>query len=100
VSRICEAISEMTGRDHTLLDRERVVARVNGTMIGWANYFCLGPVNKADQAVERHACKRLRQWLCTKGYGRDQEVSGDLHARSAGLVYLTKRARNSPWAIS
>jgi hypothetical protein len=66
VIRICEAISEMTGRDQTLLDQEIVVAKLNRTMIGWANYFCLGPVSKAYRAVEKHASKRLRQWLCAK----------------------------------
>ena len=35
-------------------------------MIGSANYFRLGPVSKAYRAVERHARKRLRQWLCAK----------------------------------
>src|SRR5438132_8671312 len=44
VQRICEAISEVTGRDQTLLDQEIVVAKLNRTMIGWANYFCLGTV--------------------------------------------------------
>jgi Group II intron, maturase-specific domain len=50
----------------TLLDQETVVAKLDRTMIGWANYFCLGPVSKAYRAVEKHACKRLRQWLCAK----------------------------------
>src|ERR1700681_3477430 len=66
VIRICEAISEMTGRDQTLLDQETVVAKLNRTIIGWANYFCLGPVSKAYRAVDSHACRRLRQWLCAK----------------------------------
>ena len=64
--RICAAISEATGRDQTLLDRQVVVAKLNRTMIGWANYFCLGPVSKAYRAVDQHARKRLRQWLCAK----------------------------------
>ena len=64
VIRICEAISEMTGRNQTLLDQEMVVGKLNRTMIGWANYFCLGPVSKAYRAVDQHARKRLRQWLC------------------------------------
>src|SRR5450759_498967 len=34
VIRICEAISEMTGRDQTLLDQEMVVAKLNRTIIG------------------------------------------------------------------
>jgi len=32
--RICETISEMTGRKQTLLDQEMVVAKLNRTMIG------------------------------------------------------------------
>jgi group II intron reverse transcriptase/maturase len=66
VSRICEAISSETGRNKTLLDQETVVGTLNRMMTGWANYFCLGPVSKACRAVERHAQKRLRQWLCAK----------------------------------
>jgi RNA-directed DNA polymerase len=51
VIRICEAISEMTGRNQTQLAQEMVVAKLNRTVIGWANYFCLGPVSKASPAV-------------------------------------------------
>jgi RNA-directed DNA polymerase len=96
VIRICEAISEMTGRDQTLLEQEIVVAKLNRTMIGWANYFCLGPVSKAYRAVESHACKRLRQWLCAK----HKVMSGTKRFSEAslynvlGLVRLTKRTRN------
>ena len=66
VIRICKAISSETGRNKTLLDQETVVGKLNRMMTGWANYFCLGPVSKAYRAVEQHARKRLRQWLCAK----------------------------------
>jgi RNA-directed DNA polymerase len=103
VIRICESISEMTGRDQTLLDQEIVVAKLNRTIIGWANYFCLGPVSTAYRAVEQHARKRLLQWLCAKhkpvwpAAHRFPETS--LH-EVLGLVCLTKRTRNFPWATS
>jgi RNA-directed DNA polymerase len=101
--RICEAISEMTGRDQTLLDQETVVAKLNRTMIGWANYFCLGPVSKAYRAVEKHACKRFRQWLCAKHKevwpGTKRFPKASLH-EVLGLVCLSKRTRNLPWATS
>jgi hypothetical protein len=103
VIRICEAISGMTGRDQTLLDQEMVVAKLNRTMIGWANYFCLGPVSQAYRAVDSHARKRLLQWLCAKhklvwpAANRFPEAS--LH-EVLGLVCLTKRPRNLPWATS
>jgi RNA-directed DNA polymerase len=102
VIRICEAISAMTGRDQTLLEQKIVVAKLNRTMIGWANYFCLGPVSKAYRAVESHACKRLRQWLCAK----HKVMSGTKRFSEAslydvlGLVRLTKRMRTLPWATS
>jgi len=66
VTRVCETISELTGRDQLLLDQEMVVAKLNRVLTGWANYFCLGPVSKAYRAVDEHAQKRLRQWLCAK----------------------------------
>jgi hypothetical protein len=103
VIRICEAISEMTGREQTLLDQEIVVAKLNRTIIGWANYFCLGPVSTAYRAVEQHARKRLLQWLCAKhklvwpAAKRFPEAS--LH-KVLGLVCLTKRTSNLPWATS
>jgi RNA-directed DNA polymerase len=103
VSRICEAISSETGRDKTLLDQTTVVGRLNRMMVGWANYFCLGPVSKAYRAVERHARTRLRRWLCTK-----HKVSWPATKRfpeaalhdELGLVRLTTRTRSFPWATS
>jgi RNA-directed DNA polymerase len=103
VKRLCEAISELTGRDQTLLNQEIVVARLNRVMSGWANYFCLGPVSKAYRAVDRHACQRLRQWLCAKhkvlGSGGQKFPEKALH-NVLGLVCLTARTRNFPWATS
>jgi len=99
VIRICEAISGMTGRDQTQLDQEMVVTKLNRTMIGWANYFCLGPVSTAYQAVDQHARNRLLQWLCAKhklvwpAAKRFPETS--LHD-VLGLVCLTKRTSNFP----
>jgi hypothetical protein len=103
VIRICEAISSETGRNKTLLDRGTVVGTLNRMMMGWANYFCLGPVSKAYRAVERHARKRLRQWLCAKHKvswpATKQFPETDLH-EVLGLVRLTTRTRSFPWAKS
>jgi Group II intron, maturase-specific domain len=51
VSRICAAISAMTGRAQTLLDQAVVVGKLNRMMISWANYFCRGPVSKAYRPI-------------------------------------------------
>src|SRR5436305_276836 len=66
VQRICAGISELTRRGQTQREAETLVADLNRRLIGWANYFCLGPVSKAYRAVERHTRRRLRQWLCAK----------------------------------
>ena len=103
VIRICKTISELTGRDQLLLDQERVVAKLNRAMIGWANYFCLGPVSQAYQAVDQHARNRLLQWLCAKhkvlGSGTKRFPEKSLH-EVLGLVCLHQRTSNFPWATS
>ncbi len=103
VQRICAAISELTGRNQTLRDTKALVADLNRRLIGWANYFYLGPVSKAYRAVDTHSCRRLRQWLCAKhqvsgpGTGRYPDVT--LH-EGLGLVRLTRRTASFPWAKS
>jgi RNA-directed DNA polymerase len=69
--------------------------------MGWANYFCLGPVSKSYRAVNAHAIHRLRQWLCHKhkisGPGKTRFPAQYLH-ETLGLVYLPTLTRNLPWA--
>ena len=101
VQRICKAISQETGRNKTLLAQETVITTLNRIMIGWANYFCLGPVWKAHSAVERHTCRRLRQWLRAKhkrkGAGIKRYSDQLLHDKF-GLVRLNGRTVSFPWA--
>jgi hypothetical protein len=101
VQRICRAISDETGRNRTLLDSKTVVERLNRMMIGWANYFCLGPVSKAYLALDHHACQRLRRWLCSKHKERwpayTRFPSASLYD-VLGLVRLPKRTGSLPWA--
>ena len=66
VQRICRKIGERTARHCGRLPPEVVVDRLNRTLVGWANYFSLGQVSPAYHAVNRHAVRRLRQWLCRK----------------------------------
>jgi group II intron reverse transcriptase/maturase len=103
VIRLCAAISEMTGREKLLLDQATVIAKLNRTMIGWANYFHLGPVSKAYRAVEQHACKRLRQWLCGKHslvWPATKKFSDAVLHDELGLVRLSTRTHSFPWARS
>jgi len=101
VKRICQAISSETGHNRTLLDQKVVVAKLNQMMNGWANYFCLGPVSKAYRAVDRHARKRLRQWLCAKhkvaGRATRKYPEATLHT-AFGLICLSERTHGFSWA--
>jgi group II intron reverse transcriptase/maturase len=101
VQRICRAISDETGRDTVRLDPKTMVEKLNRMMTGWANYFCLGAVSKAYSAVDQHARRRLRRWLCDKhsesrpGYKRFPEAS----LQSVyGLIQLPHRTASLSWA--
>ena len=102
ISRICRDISAATGRDRLLLDSAEMVQALNRKLVGWANYFSLGPVSAAYQAVDSHTRYRLRQWLRRKHEGRSRP--GVMHYPdeylygSLGLVRLERRTRNLPWA--
>ena len=101
VQRICRAISAETGRDTIGQTPQALVEKLNRMLNGWANYFCLGAVSKAYSAVDMHARRRFRRWLCDKhkerrpGYKRFPEVS--LHS-VYGLVQLPHRTAGLPWA--
>jgi RNA-directed DNA polymerase len=103
VQRVCAAISEVTRRNRTPLDVGILVANLNRLTIGWANYFCLGPVSKAYRLVERHTRRRLRGWLCAKhkvpGGGLKRYPDDTLHDK-LGLVRLTLRTASLPWATA
>ena len=101
VQRICQAVSEETERRTTQLDSKTLVGKLNRMMTGWANYFCLRPVSKAYDAVDRHAKKRLRQWLCTKHkvpWPGAKSFPAESLYDVFGLVCLPKRTSSFPRA--
>ena len=97
IQRLCREVSELTGRRWAWLDEPEQIARLNRKLEGWANYFCLGQVHKAYQAVDRHTCHRLRQWLRAKHQSRtmgySQHPDESLH-EVLGLTRLKGRRRN------
>jgi RNA-directed DNA polymerase len=100
--RLGREISRLTGPQWTWLDEKTQVARLNRTMVGWANYFCLGRVGQAYRNVNHHAMKRLRQWLCRKHKVRGQRgtsrFSDQYLHEQLGLVNIEKLRRNRLWA--
>jgi group II intron reverse transcriptase/maturase len=101
VRRLCETIREETSRRFLWRDPEELVGRLNRRMVGWANYFHLGPVSKAYRVVDHYVTSRLRQWLCEKHKqpGRGTARFPDRYLYDTlGLVRLPSRTRNLPWA--
>ena len=101
IARLREAIREATGRRQTYPEVPEKVAELNRMLIGWSNYFCLGPVSRAYKAVEAHARHRLRQWLRAKHLGRGTggpRLTIDYLHEVLGLVRLVDRTRDFPWA--
>jgi RNA-directed DNA polymerase len=80
---------------------EDVVKRLNRMLIGWANYFSLGPVHKAYRAVDHRTAPRLRRWLCNKhkvsNTGARHFPYEHLYG-TLGLVQLQPSAHNLPSA--
>jgi len=101
IDRLKRVISDQTGRKWLGTDVGDRVARLNRILLGWSNYFCLGPVGAAYRAVDRHARHRLRQWLRGK-YGlrsRGTTRFPDQYLHDVlGLVRLCDRPKSFPWA--
>ncbi len=101
IMRFCRGISEMTSSRWRWLDDAEMVARLNRRLIGWSNYFSLGPVTNAYCAVDNHVRRRLRQWLRKKHVRKGRATSrfpAEYLYERLGLVRLPHRTRNLPWA--
>jgi RNA-directed DNA polymerase len=99
IAKLCDAIGEQTSSKRTQLDEERMVGRLNRKLRGWANYFDLGTVSRAYDAVNYHVTNRLRRWLCRKhkvrGLGYSRYPDRYLY-RELGLYQLKRPGRNFP----
>ena len=101
VRSICRRVSELTTRRDVRLSPGVVVARLNRVLTGWANYFTLGQVSPAYVAIDRHATRRLRQWLGRKHKVRTGKLRcfpGDRLWSEYGLTHLAPRTASLPWA--
>ena len=101
VQSICRKIGEMTARRSGQQSSEAMVERLNRAVIGWANYFSLGQVSPAYSAVNRHAVRRLRRWLCLKHKVRSGKYVRFSDTRlhdDYGLAHLSRQAVGFPRA--
>jgi RNA-directed DNA polymerase len=101
VRRAVDNVRALTARNMTWQETTDVVAKLNRVLRGWANYFQVGTVSGAYRALESYTELRLRRWLRYKhnawhsraGRFYDSYLYGEL-----GLVRLTARGRDVPWA--
>ena len=101
VKRVIGKIRHATARNVLWLSAEEMVTGLNRVLVGWANYYSLGPVYQAYRAIDRYTPLRLRRWLCNK-----HKIS-NTGARcfpyeylydTLGLVQLQSLARSLPRA--
>ena len=101
VQSICRKISEQTAAKYGLITPQEMVRRLNRILSGWANYYHLGQVRPAYTAIDEHATKRLRQWLCRKHKVRSGQYVRYPNERlweDYGLIRLAPRTKSLPWA--
>jgi RNA-directed DNA polymerase len=101
IRALCRGISELTDRQTCLLEESEKVAELNRKLIGWANYFCLGPAVRVYGVVLKHARRRLRRWLCAKHKVRSREYAhypNEYLHQQLHLVELRAKAYRLLWA--
>ena len=101
ITRLCRGIREETAAHWVPTETRDRIARLNHMLLGWSNYFRLGPVSKAYRAIDAHTRYQLRWWLCRKHKVRDRGITRFPDAylyRTLGLVQLNSRTRSLPWA--
>jgi len=103
VRHMVEKIHELTLPSTSWQATTELVAKLNRTLRGWANYFDVASVSRAYRAIDNYTAPRLRRWLRHKHKVR--RSGGGAYPLPIlyghyGLVRLSARGRSASWAKS
>src|SRR5450755_4691453 len=101
IKRVIDKVHALTAEAMVWQESTALVAKLNRTLRGWANYFQVGTVNKAYRAIDSYTTTRLSRWLRNKhkvrrrGYG---DYPPSYLYGTLGLVRLSRLGYDEPWA--
>ena len=101
IQRVVATIHKLTVLKGTWQETPDLIAKINRTLRGWANYFNVGTVNKAYRAIDAYTVPRVRRWLRAKYKVRQRKTELSLDSvlyERFGLVRLTALGHGSSWA--
>ena len=96
-----ETVHVLTAEAMVWQETTALVAKLNRTLRGWANYFHVGMVTSAYRAIDNYTTMRLSRWLRNKHKNRRRGVGGyppSYLYETLGLVRLTRLGRDNSWA--
>lgn len=101
IKRMIDKVHVLTDRATTWQEATMLVGKLNRSLRGWANYFQVGTVNKADRAIDSYTAARLGRWLRNKHKVRrrgEGSYPPSYLYETMGLVRLTRIGRDHSWA--
>jgi RNA-directed DNA polymerase len=101
LKRMVEKIHALTEYKWSWQETTELIGRLNRSLRGWANYFCVGTDSKAYRALDNYTAMRLRRWLRFKHKVRRRKGGTyplpHLYGHF-GLLRLTARRCDQSWA--